>query len=254
VHPASAPQGEGVRRQGLLLSTLSIWSDERGVAASSSGSWRPWSSRSSASGSTLSAGIARIAPRGKGRGSPIGLCRWQQWRHCHCIKQPDLPGRADRLRQSHRRWPRRRSFSRRSSASAPPLSSAARAGGIQLHQYCLLALASDGKRPTILSHGSNSANLTGCSIMSNTGSTCTGHSLQATYGDAHGTNNGCGITEHSNVPAVSDPYSVSPPGPHRTASRPTPVPLTILSRRRKTGRTWAATRHPPSRPSCTRLV
>jgi hypothetical protein len=68
-------------------------------------------------------------------------------------------------------------------------------------------LAGDGTSPAILSHGSNSANLTGCSIMSNTGSTCTGHNLQATYGDAHGTNNNCGITEHSNVPAVSDPYS-----------------------------------------------
>jgi hypothetical protein len=51
---------------------------------------------------------------------------------------------------------------------APPLSGAAMAGGTQLHQYCVLALASDGKRPAILSHGSNSANLTGCSIMSNT--------------------------------------------------------------------------------------
>jgi Flp pilus assembly protein TadG len=90
---------------------------------------------------------------------------------------------------------------------APPLSSAAMAGGTQIHQYCLLALASDGTSPAILSHGANSANMTGCSILSNTGSTCTGHNLQATYGDAHGTNNGCGINEHSNVPAVSDPYS-----------------------------------------------
>jgi hypothetical protein len=43
--------------------------------------------------------------------------------------------------------------------------------------------------------------------MSDTGSTCNGHNLNATYGDAHATNNGCGVTEHSNVPAVSDPYS-----------------------------------------------
>ena len=81
------------------------------------------------------------------------------------------------------------------------------AGGNQIHQYCLLALASDGTSPAITSHGAASANMTGCNIMSNTGSTCTGHNLLATYGDAHGTNNGCGITEHSNVHAVSDPYS-----------------------------------------------
>jgi hypothetical protein len=90
---------------------------------------------------------------------------------------------------------------------APPLSSAAMAGGKQIHEYCLLALASDGTDPAILTHGAPSADLTGCNIMSNTGSRCTGHNLKATYGDAHGTNNGCGINEHSNVPAVSDPYS-----------------------------------------------
>jgi Flp pilus assembly protein TadG len=90
---------------------------------------------------------------------------------------------------------------------APPLSSAAMAGGDQIHQYCLLALASDGTTPAITSHGAASANMTGCNIMSNTGSTCTGHNLQATNGDAHGTNSGCGINEHSNVKAVSDPYA-----------------------------------------------
>jgi len=90
---------------------------------------------------------------------------------------------------------------------APPLTSAAIASGAKIHQYCLLALASDGTDPAITSHGANSANMTGCNIMSNTGSTCTGHNLQATNGDAHGTNNGCGINEHSNVRAVSDPYS-----------------------------------------------
>jgi Flp pilus assembly protein TadG len=90
---------------------------------------------------------------------------------------------------------------------APALSSAAMAGGSQTHSYCILALASDGTNPGIRSDGSNSADLTGCSIMSDTGSTCNGHNLNATYGDAHGTNNGCGVTEHSNVPVVSDPYA-----------------------------------------------
>jgi len=90
---------------------------------------------------------------------------------------------------------------------APALSSAAMAGGSQTHSYCILALASDGTSPGIRSDGSNTADLTGCSIMSDTGSTCNGHNLNATYGDAHGTNSGCGVTEHSNVPAVSDPYA-----------------------------------------------
>jgi Flp pilus assembly protein TadG len=90
---------------------------------------------------------------------------------------------------------------------APPLASAAVAGGTQIHQYCLLALAGSGTNPAITTHGAPNANLTNCSIMSNTGSTCTGHNLNATHGDAHGTNNGCGINQHSNVPAVSDPYS-----------------------------------------------
>ena len=90
---------------------------------------------------------------------------------------------------------------------APPLSSAAMAGGDVIHKYCLLALAGSGTNPALLSHGAPNANLTNCTVMSNTGATCTGHNLQATYGDAHGTNNGCGISEHSNVPAVSDPYS-----------------------------------------------
>jgi len=90
---------------------------------------------------------------------------------------------------------------------APLLSSASMASGARIDQYCLLALAGDGTDPAIASHGANSANMTGCNIMSNTGSTCTGHNLQATNGDAHGTNNGCGINQHSNLRAVSDPYS-----------------------------------------------
>jgi hypothetical protein len=81
------------------------------------------------------------------------------------------------------------------------------AGGSQTHSYCLLALASSGTDPAILGNGSPFADLSNCSLMSNTGATCHGHNLNATYGDAHKTNNGCGITEASNVPAVADPYS-----------------------------------------------
>src|SRR5262249_25944431 len=48
-------------------------------------------------------------------------------------------------------------------------------------------------------------NMNGCSVMSNNNANCNGHDLGATWGDAHGTNNGCGITQHSNVPQVADP-------------------------------------------------
>ncbi len=74
------------------------------------------------------------------------------------------------------------------------------------YPYCLLALASSGAQG-ITSNGAPKANLNGCNTMSDTGSTCNGHNLNATFGDAHGTNNGCGNTQRSNVAAVSDPYS-----------------------------------------------
>jgi hypothetical protein len=74
------------------------------------------------------------------------------------------------------------------------------------YTYCVLALAGSG-RQGITSHGAPNADLNGCNTMSNTGSTCTGHNLNASVGDAHGTNNGCGITQNSNVPAISDPFS-----------------------------------------------
>jgi hypothetical protein len=43
--------------------------------------------------------------------------------------------------------------------------------------------------------------------MSDGGGTCNGHNLGADYGDAVLTNNGCGVTEASNVPTVPDPYT-----------------------------------------------
>jgi Flp pilus assembly protein TadG len=89
---------------------------------------------------------------------------------------------------------------------APSLAGSAMAGASQTHSYCLLALASSGTDPAILGNGSPFADLSNCSLMSNTGATCHGHNLNATYGDAHGTNNGCGITELSNVATVADPY------------------------------------------------
>ena len=71
---------------------------------------------------------------------------------------------------------------------------------------CILALASSGTQG-ITAHGAGNANLNGCSIQSNTGMSCTGHNLNAAVGDAVGTDRGCGITQNSNQPAVSDPYS-----------------------------------------------
>lgn len=79
--------------------------------------------------------------------------------------------------------------------------------GPQTHYYCLLALAGSGTSPAILANGVPKADMTNCSIMSNTDMTCHGHNLNAAYGDAHGTNNGCANIENSNVPAVTDPYS-----------------------------------------------
>jgi hypothetical protein len=73
-------------------------------------------------------------------------------------------------------------------------------------QYCVLALASSGAQG-ITTNGAPKANMAGCSVMSNTAATCNGHNLGADNGDAHGTNNGCGVAEHSNVPVVADPYA-----------------------------------------------
>jgi len=89
-------------------------------------------------------------------------------------------------------------------AVAPTLNGAALANSGR--QYCLLALASSGTDPAILCNGCPKADL-GCDMMSDTGSTCHGHDLNAPHGDAHGTDNGCGTVERSNVRAVSDPYA-----------------------------------------------
>jgi hypothetical protein len=89
---------------------------------------------------------------------------------------------------------------------APALSSAAMAGGGQTHYYCLLALAGSGTDPAITTNGAPKADLAGCSIMSNTSAECNGHNLNADNGDAHKTDDGCGIIENSNVAVVADPY------------------------------------------------
>jgi hypothetical protein len=68
--------------------------------------------------------------------------------------------------------------------------------------FCLLSLGPQGIR----SNGAPTSSMA-CNTMSNTGSTCNGGNLGAPIGAAHNTNNGCGVTQYSNVPAVVDPYA-----------------------------------------------
>jgi Flp pilus assembly protein TadG len=74
------------------------------------------------------------------------------------------------------------------------------------YAYCVLALAGSGKQG-INANGAPSAALNGCNTMSNSGATCNGHNLGADVGDAHGTNNGCGTVQNSNVPQASDAFA-----------------------------------------------
>jgi hypothetical protein len=89
--------------------------------------------------------------------------------------------------------------------------------GTTQRPYCLLALATSGVDPAIRTNGAPFANFSGCNVMSNTGATCNGHNLQADVGDAHTTNNGCGVVQHSNMKAVADTYAAManniPPDP-----------------------------------------
>jgi Flp pilus assembly protein TadG len=93
---------------------------------------------------------------------------------------------------------------------SPALAGTATASGSP-HSYCLLTLAGlpghSTTDPGLDGRGLSKGDMQGCSVMSNNGANCTGHDLNATYGDAHGTNSGCGTTQHSNVPQVADPYA-----------------------------------------------
>jgi hypothetical protein len=64
-------------------------------------------------------------------------------------------------------------------------------------------------KASFTSNGGPKPDLSGCTIYSNGDATCNGHNLGATYGVASGTDNGCGITEVSNVPAPPDPYGAT---------------------------------------------
>jgi Flp pilus assembly protein TadG len=69
---------------------------------------------------------------------------------------------------------------------------------------CLLALSKTGT--ALRTNGAPNSNFTGCSVMSDSASTCNGSNLNANYGLAHGSNSGCGNKEESNIPTVDDPY------------------------------------------------
>jgi len=73
--------------------------------------------------------------------------------------------------------------------------------------YCIVALANTNDPEALRTNGNPNANLVGCNIISNTDAVCNGHDLNADVGDAHGTNDGCGIKRHSNVPKIPDQYS-----------------------------------------------
>jgi Flp pilus assembly protein TadG len=86
------------------------------------------------------------------------------------------------------------------------LSSASVANQSTIQQpLCLLTLATTGTG--LRSNGGPNTNFTGCSVMSNSNGTCNGSNLQANYGLAHNTSNGCGNTQVSSVPVVPDPYA-----------------------------------------------
>ena len=78
---------------------------------------------------------------------------------------------------------------------------------VQPQDICMLALATSGAAQGIRTNGAPTANMNGCNVMSNTAAQCNGSNLNSTFGLAHGTSNGCGVTPVSNVPVVTDPYS-----------------------------------------------
>ena len=70
---------------------------------------------------------------------------------------------------------------------------------------CLLTLSQSGQG--IRTNGAPNSNFAGCSVMSDSASTCNGSDLRATYGLAAGSNDGCGVKKKSDIPVVPDPYA-----------------------------------------------
>ena len=74
------------------------------------------------------------------------------------------------------------------------------------HEYCLVALGT-GSGDGVAASGVPMADLSGCGVMSNSSESCKGHDLGAAYGDAVGTNSGCGAVQTSGVKPFPDPYA-----------------------------------------------
>ncbi len=88
---------------------------------------------------------------------------------------------------------------------------------------CLLGLSQAAE--AVRTNGAPNSNFSGCTVMSNSDATCNGSNLNATFGLAHGTNNGCGNTAISNVDIVKDPYETlkaNIPTPNCPGSPPYP--------------------------------
>jgi Flp pilus assembly protein TadG len=86
------------------------------------------------------------------------------------------------------------------------------------YKYCIMALGTTGVTD-ITANGAQKADLGGCNVVSNAGATCNGGNLNAGIVDAHGTNKGCGTTQNSNMPIVTDPYTgLAPSIPTNTCS------------------------------------
>jgi hypothetical protein len=86
---------------------------------------------------------------------------------------------------------------------------------------CLLALSPIGT--ALRTNGAPNSNFDGCTVMSDSASTCNGSNLNANYGLAHTTNVGCGNKQKSNIRPVPDPYAYMAPNiPNNTCSSPYP--------------------------------
>jgi Putative Flp pilus-assembly TadE/G-like len=69
---------------------------------------------------------------------------------------------------------------------------------------CLLGLSQSAQ--ALRTNGAPNSNFSGCSVMSDSAATCNGSNLNANWGLAAATNNGCGNKQQSNIPIVTDPY------------------------------------------------
>lgn len=74
-------------------------------------------------------------------------------------------------------------------------------------EYCIVALAGSGAATGIQSNGAPHADLSGCSLMSNSNANCNGHNLNADFGDAAGANSGCGRRSNSGMQPLADSYA-----------------------------------------------